>query len=176
MLIRVHTEADLRLKKRAAKYATLKQRRKLFNYGVVSVLLAVLPLAFSPADELPSAWVIFTTGYFTLCAICLFTLLCAIRSALRKGAKNSALDTRPTQYLLTEESFGFESPGEEMSLAWTLIGEVREYHDMWLIHRWDGTQVWFLPKIGMPEPDIEEFRAFLATRHQLAAAMSAQAA
>lgn len=176
MLIRVHTEADLRLTRRAAKYATLKRRRKLFNGGVICVVLSAVSSLISPVDETVRAIAFFCTGYFGLCAVGMFSLLGSIRSGMRKGLKNAALDTRPTQYVLTEERFGIESPGEDLSIAWTLIGDVREHHDMWLIYRWDGSQAWFVPKIGMPEPDIAEFRDFLAHRHELIAAMHPQAA
>lgn len=176
MLIRVPAEADPRLEKKAWKYATLKRRRKSFYPAVGSGFVALVAFLFSPADGSIGAANLLVIGYFALVSMAFFVQLSTVRSALRKAAKKAALDTRPTQYVLTEERFAYDRPGEDLSIAWTLIGDVREYHDMWLIHRWDEAIHWYVPKLGMPEPEVAEFRMFLATRHQLIAAMHPQAA
>lgn len=171
MQITAHYEPDLDLMKRAMRRASAAQRAKLLVNTVV-LGTAGLVAAFVPEDgsALDDYLPALTHVLLGVAFLFLYLWLSVVLS-IAKVAANRYRTAEPATYVLTDDRLSVTSPSEEGSVSWRLIGTITEYHDMWLIRREDNPgHVWSLPKVAMVPGDVDVFREFVATRHEIGAA------
>lgn len=168
MQITVNAVPRLETHRRAMRRLTRKNR---YTYLVVG-LVGLVGMLYAPALKLlqvnDEAWRDFAYVSDIAWVFALIGLYgwVSLEGRINRIAKRDAGDPAAHGYqmILTEERLQYSDPDEDFSLKWTLIGRVREYHDMWIVYRANGRNAWFIPKEGLVPADLDVFRAFLASR------------